>query len=48
MPTFWNTLSVQSSWAGRYEERQGLRNVGVFIREKVYNGKRRPPSIPGH
>jgi len=47
MPTFWNT--VQYSWAGRYEERLGLRNVGVFIWEKVYTGKRkRPPSIPGH
>jgi len=50
MPTFWNTLSFQSSWAGRYEEWLGFRNVGVFIQEKVYIGKRRrrPTSIPGH
>ena len=35
MSTFWNTLSVPSSWAGRYEE-WWVENVGVFIREKVW------------
>jgi hypothetical protein len=34
MPTFRNTLSVPSSYAGRCEEWQGLRNVMVFIWEK--------------
>ena len=36
MPTFRNTLSVPSSYAGRYEERLDLRKVGIFIREKVW------------
>jgi len=36
MPTFQNTLSVPSSWAGRYQEWLGLRNVGALIWEKVW------------
>ena len=35
-PMFRNTLSVPSSWTGRYEEWLGLRNVGIFIWEKVW------------
>ena len=36
MPMFRNTLSVPSSYADRYEVWLDLRNVGVFIREKVW------------
>jgi len=36
MPTFRNTLSVPPSQACRYEEWLGMRNVVVFLREKVW------------
>jgi hypothetical protein len=54
VPTFRNTLSVPSSSAGRYEEWLGLRNVGLFIQEKVwlensyFQAKLFPIQIPQH
>jgi len=46
MPTFWNTLSVPSSWAGRYEEWLGLRNVGYLYGKRFTMEKEEKDHLP--